>query len=73
MMGEGSGTPLQYFCLEKHRFCAMGLHRIRHDCSNLAAAAAATIIIRKEISPGSYRKIKEPSGWLLKEDVEVNK
>ena len=30
-------------------------------------------MIRKEISPGSYRKIKEPSGWLLKEDVEVHK
>lgn len=28
-------------------------------------------MIRKEISPRSYRQIKEPSGWLLKEDVEV--
>ena len=48
--GEGSGTPLQYSCLENPGRTAgmgepgglpsMGLHRVRHDWRDLAAAAA---------------------------------
>ena len=43
---EGDGTPLQYSCLENPMdeepggLPSMGLHRVGHDCSDLAAAAA---------------------------------
>ena len=42
--GEGSGTPLQYSCLENPRtgepggLPSMGSHRVGHDWSDLAAA-----------------------------------
>ena len=42
--GEGNGTPLQYSCLENPRkgepggLPSMGLHRVGHDWSDLAAA-----------------------------------
>ena len=45
--GEGNGNPLQYSCLENPRtgepggLPSMGSHRVGHDCSDLAAAAAA--------------------------------
>ena len=44
--GEGNGNPLQYSCLENPRdgepdgLLSMGSHKVRHDWSNLAAAAA---------------------------------
>ena len=44
--GEGNGNPLQYSCLENPRdrepggLPSMGSHRVRHDWSDLAAAAA---------------------------------
>ena len=44
---EGNGTPLQYFCLENPMdggawwLPSMGSNRVGHDCSNLAAVAAA--------------------------------
>ena len=44
--GEGSGNPLQCSCLENPRegepggLPSMGSHRVRHDWSDLAAAAA---------------------------------
>ena len=44
---EGNGTPLQYSCLanpwteEPCRLQSMGSHRVGHDWSDLAAAAAA--------------------------------
>ena len=43
--GEGSGTPLQHSCLENPRgglwgLPSMGSHRVRHNWSDLAAAAA---------------------------------
>ena len=47
--GEGNGTPLQYLCLENPRdgkpgwLPSMGSHRVRHDRSDAAAAAAALI------------------------------
>ena len=44
-IGEGNGNPLQCSCLENPRepgrLPSMGSHRVRHDWSNLAAAAAA--------------------------------
>ena len=45
-IGEGNGNPLQYSCLENPRdrgawwAAIYGSHRIRHDWSDLAAAAA---------------------------------
>ena len=45
--GEGNGTPLQCSCLENPRdwepggLLSMGSHRVGHDGSDLAAAAAA--------------------------------
>ena len=47
-IGEGNGNPLQRSCLENPRdrgawwVSSMGSHRVRHDWSNLAAAAAVT-------------------------------
>ena len=46
-IGEANGKPLQFSCLENPRdgqpggLPSMGSHRVRHDWSNLAAAAAA--------------------------------
>ena len=45
-IGEGNGNPLQYSCLENPRdrepsgLPSMGSHRVGHDWSDLAAAAA---------------------------------
>ena len=46
-IGEGNGNPLQCSCLENPRdreswLPSLGSHRVGHDCSNLAAAAAAS-------------------------------
>ena len=47
-IGEGNGHPLQYSCLENLRdeepgwLPSMGSQRVRHDLSDLAAAAAVT-------------------------------
>ena len=46
-IGEGDGNPLQCSCLENPRMVepgglpSVGSHRVGHDCSDLAAAAAA--------------------------------
>ena len=45
-IGEGNGNPLQYSCLENPRnggawWAPMGSHRVGHNWSDLAAAAAA--------------------------------
>ena len=46
-IGEGNGNPLQCSCLENPRdggpggLPSVGLHRVGHDWSDLAAAAAA--------------------------------
>ena len=46
-IGEGNGNPLQYSCLENPRdggawwLPSLGSHRVGHDWSDLAAAAAA--------------------------------
>ena len=50
-IGEGNGNPLQYSCLENPRdggatgLPSMGLHRVGHDWSDLAAAAAAWLLV----------------------------
>ena len=50
-IGEGNGNPLQCSCLENPMdggaWCAAiyGSHRVGHDWSDLAAAAAATQIV----------------------------
>ena len=49
-IGEGNGSPLQCSCLENPRdgkpggLLSMGSHRVGHDWSDLAAAAAATSV-----------------------------
>ena len=54
--GEGNGNPLQYSCLENPRdgepggLPSMGLHRVGHDRSDLAAAAGASqvaLVVKK--------------------------
>ena len=46
-IGEGNGNPLQYSCLENPSMAepgglpSMGSHRVGHDWSDLATAAAA--------------------------------
>ena len=50
MHGEGNGNPLQCSCLENPRdgepagLPSIGVHRVGHDLSDLAAATAATIL-----------------------------
>ena len=47
-VGEGNGNPPQCSCLENPRdrgaggLLSMGSHKVGHDCSDLAAAAAIT-------------------------------
>ena len=47
--GEGNGNPLQYLAwripgtAEPSGLLCMGLHRVRHDCLDLAAAAAVAL------------------------------
>ena len=42
-IGEGNGNPLQCSCLENPGLLSMGSHRVRHDWSALAAAAAIRV------------------------------
>ena len=50
-VGRGNGNPLQYSCLENPRdvepggLPSMGLHRVGHDWSDLAAAAICWAIL----------------------------
>ena len=50
VIGEGNGNPLQCSCLENPRdgepggLPSMGLHRVGHDWSDLAAAAAGIYV-----------------------------
>ena len=52
-IGEGNGNPLQCSCLENPRdgepggLPSLGSHRVGHDWSDLAAAAAAAALITK--------------------------
>ena len=68
-IGEGNGNPLQCSCLENPRdgkpggLPSMGSHRVRHDWSNLAAAAASDAVVKNSpvnardagLIPGSGR------------------
>ena len=59
-IGKGNGNPLECFSLENHRdggaggLPSMGSHRVGHDWSDLAAAAAAPLCSLIELdAPGS--------------------
>ena len=49
-IGEGNGNPLQYSCLENPRdgepggLPSLGSHRVGHNWSDLAAAAAGSVV-----------------------------
>ena len=53
-IGEGNGNPLQFSCLENPRdggawwAAIYGLHRVRHDWSDVAAAAACWHILTRK-------------------------
>ena len=53
-IGKGNGNPLQCSCLENSKggepggLTSMGSHRVRHDWSDLAAAAAAARSITEQ-------------------------
>ena len=74
-IGEGNGNPLQCSCLENPRdgelggLPSMGLHRVRHDWSDLAAAAAACsprILHSKSWKTNNYiSQISWPLGSLM--------
>ena len=59
-IGEGNGNPLQCSCLENPRdgepggLPSMGSHRVGHDWSNLAAAAAAELGFQMQVRFGIY-------------------
>ena len=65
-LGEGNGNPLQCSCLENPRdggawwLPSMGSHRVGHDWSDLAAAAAA----EAARIPWLMVIVKAGSGWL---------
>ena len=76
-IGEGNGNPLQCSCLENPRdgepggLPSMGSHRVRHDWSDLAAAAAAAAVsagcqqmIRPKVSKGECREDPEFILWI---------
>ena len=52
-IGEGNGNPLQCSCLENPRdrepggLLSLGSHRVRHDWSDLAAAAAWVFLVNQ--------------------------
>ena len=61
-IGEGNGIPLQCSCLENPRdgepggLPSVGSHRVGHDWSNLAAAAACTNNEANELMRGKGKK-----------------
>ena len=64
-VGEGNGNPLQCSCLENPRdggawwAASMGSHRVGHDWSDLAAAAAVSELVSGEWTDKSgTRRIK---------------
>ena len=63
-LGEGNGNPLQCSCLENPRdrepggLTSMGSHRVGHDWSDLAAAAAVVVtVIRAGGVPDVHDKL----------------
>ena len=83
--GEGNGNPLQCSCLENPRngepggLPSMGSHRVGHDWSDLAAAAAAAIkIVQNRCShwPAlvtaltQYYSLRMTNPWILPDRPE---
>ena len=81
-IGEGNGNPLQCSCLENPRdggtggLPSMGSHRVGHDWSDLAVAAAWTVVtlgssvrgilqsrILEWIAMPSFREFFQPRDW----------
>ena len=62
-----NGNPLQCSCLENPRdgepggLLSMGLHRVRHDWSDLAAAAAVAQMVKNP--PAMQETWVQPLGW----------
>ena len=71
-IGEGNGNPLQCSCLENPRdgrawwAVSMGSHRVRHDWSDLAAAAAAVIWKGSLLWRGRCFFNHQPQHWVWK-------
>ena len=78
-IGEGNGNPLQCSCLENPRdrkpgwLPSMGSHRVEHDWSDAAAAAAAACLIMEaekthSLVSGSWkpRKAGNVTQWVWK-------
>ena len=75
-IGEGNGNPPQCSCLENPRdgepggLLYMVSHRVRHDWSDLAAAAAVDYICVIPLSYKNNRKYK--IGKLVKWGITIN-
>ena len=71
-IGEGNGNPLQCSCLQEHwripgtgepdGLPSMGSHRVGHDRSDLAAAAASAVTLSWVI--GSIHRGKMQASWV---------
>ena len=73
LLGEGNGNPFQSSCLENPvdrgacGLLSMGSHRVGHDWSDLAAAAAVAVCnnILSELSFNSWEFLLSASMYLL--------
>ena len=74
-IGEGNGNPLQCSCLENPRdrepggLPSIGSHRVGHDWSNLAAAAAAAsnyVKHKVKTKAGEFQTPRQPESVPLK-------
>ena len=76
-IGEGNGNPLQHSCLENPRdrgacgLPSMGLHRVRHGWSDLAAAADSILKSRDITLPTKVHLIKAMVFPVIMYDVRV--
>ena len=79
-IGEGNGNPLQCSCLENPRdgepggLPSMGLHRVRHDWSDLAAAAVGKARFYSEssccnVTHGCVRSDSHETVWNILQEV----
>ena len=68
-VGEGNGNPLQCSCLENPRdrgawwVPSMGSHRVGHDWSDLAAAAAAAVWCYENVHLLTAKREREMERW----------
>ena len=69
-IGEGNGNPLQCYCLENPRdgepggLPSMGLHKVRHDWYDLAAATTWKLCPQKSFALSNWALFnKAPHGW----------